>query len=137
MTFRHEAFCVAKPEHERLLRQFAELRGQKTPAKIWFLPPTGIIVFHKDEPICLGFMIKCDNGMAINSDFLSDPAVPKKVRNDAVNYMRAVLCEVAKRTGFQFVTAFTKHEKLAKKLCGLGFKEIDRGFIQVGRFLWL
>lgn len=122
---------------ERLLRLFSHMRGEKLPEEILFLPPTGFVVFHEEAPVCIGFMIKCDNGMAINSDFLSDPELAKPLRQEAVEYMRSLLYTEAKRVGLQFVTCFTKHKKLAKRLEGIGFKKMDEGFTQLGRFLWL
>lgn len=135
MTFGYRRFDISNDE--RLLRLFAHMRGQELPEKIEFLPPTGFVVFHEEAPVCLGFMVKCDNSMAMNSDFLSDPELPKELRQAGVEYLRKLLYTEAKRCGLQFSTVFTKHQKLAKRLEGLGFKKMDEGFIQLGRFLWL
>lgn len=135
MTFGYRRFDLKSDE--RLLRLFSKMRGQDLPDKIMFLPPTGFVVMHEEAPVCIGFMIKCDNGMAVNTDFLSDPELPKEMRQAGVEYLRKLLYTEAKRCGFQFTTVFTKHRKLAKRLEGLGFLKMDEGYTQLGRFLWL
>lgn len=134
MTFTHRPF---NPEHDKaVLQLFCQMRGEKLD-NFDFLPPSGLIVFHEEAPVCIGFLIKCDNKVAIHSDFLSDPELSKELRNQGVEYMRSVFAEEAKREGYRAIVAFTKHKKLAKRLTGLGFRLLDQGFFQVGRFLWL
>lgn len=122
---------------ETFLRALALMREEEVPETLSFLPPTGFIVFHEEAPVCLGFLIKCDNNMAIISDSMSDPAIQKDIRNEAVEFLRALQFTAAKEAGLQFVTGFTKHEKLAKRLEDFGFKRMFEGYIQMGRFLWL
>ena len=123
---------------EHLLRQFAGLREETfPPGEIAGLPPTGLVVLDDHRPICLGFMIICDNGMGIFSDFLSDPRVEKSVRNAGVEFMREGFYRMARAKNVHYVTSFTKHEKLAARLQGLGFHKIDKErFFQMGRVLW-
>lgn len=134
LKFEHRKFDLKTDE--ALLRIFAFEHSEKVPDKIMFLPPTGFVVFHEEAPVCLGFMIKCDNGMVINSDFLSDKKLPKEMRNQGVQYLRGLLAAEALACGAKFVTAFTKHEKLADRLEALGYTKMDKGFIQMGRVLW-
>lgn len=135
MKLKARPFNFALDEH--LFRSLAELRGEKIPKEIFGLPPTGLVVTNHGRPVCVGFLIKCDNGMGVFSDFLSDPRADKEVRNAAAELMREVFYSEAERCGLKFVTSFTKHPKLAKRLEGLGFMKMDEGFTQMGRFLWL
>lgn len=135
MKLKARPFNLAVDEH--LFRSMAELRGEKIPKEIFGLAPTGLVVTNGNKPVCVGFMIKCDNGMAIFSDFLSDPRETPEVRNEAVEMMREVFYNEAHRCGLKFVTSFTKHPKLADRLENLGFKKMDDGYTQMGRFLWL
>lgn len=135
MKIEARPFSFATDEH--LFRSLAKLRDEKLPDHIFGLPPTGLVITNHGRPVCVGFLIKCDNGMGIFSDFLSDPREPAHVRNEAVEHMREVFYKEADRSGLKFVTSFTKHPKLAERLQKLGFKKMDEGFTQLGRFLWL
>lgn len=135
MKFRIRPFILS--DDEPLLRRLSAARGISVPENIYGLPPTGVVVSLEDEVICIGFLIRCDNRMAIFSDFLSDPSVAPMVRNEAVESMRQHFYRECCKSGHQFVTSFTKHKKLAQRLNGLGFQHLDQGFIQMGRFLWL
>ena len=123
--------------HSYYYRQLLASRSIDAAGLGSFLPPTGYIVFYGDVPAAIGFMIKCDNGMAINSDLISNPDVPQPMCADAVDFVRQLLAEEAEASGLRFITAFTKHKRLAERLIGKGFAKIDENLIQVGRFLWL
>lgn len=120
---------------EHLFKRFALDRGHHGAVSLEFLPPFGIVVANGSMPICVGFLIKCDNGMGIFSDFLSHPLVEREIRNAAVEKMREELAMEARKSGLKFVTSFTKHRKLAIRLESLGFKRMGE-FIQMGRILW-
>ncbi len=117
-----------------LLHKLLRLREEQEMSDI-FLPPTGVIVFMEDLPVCIGFMVKCDNGMAINSDLVSDPTVPKELRSAAVQYMRELLYAKAKVAGLKVTTIFTKHAKLQNKLKDMGYVVVDSNLTQMGRAL--
>lgn len=102
-----------------------------------FLPPTGFLIYNGSTPVCLGFMIKCDNNTAINTDLIACPRVNDSLRNDAVEYLRQVLYKEAQDLKMQFVTVFTSIPAHAERLKSLGYAEIDKNLTQMGRFLWL
>lgn len=116
------------------IKKWGENRGMKigTPG---FLPPTGIVVAYYSKPVCMGFMIRCDNGVAINSDFMSDPDAPKELRNEAVEFMREKLYELARQQGFRVVIAFTSIPKHVERLKEKGYIEMDKNLVHLGRIL--
>ncbi len=101
-----------------------------------FLPPTGFVIFFYSQPVCLGFIIKCDNGLAISTDFISDPDVPKHLRNDSVQELRRVLEADAKESGLKVLTAFTSIPAHVVRLKSLGYVEVDKNLTQLGRPIW-
>lgn len=117
-----------------LIKKWGENRGMQIGAPE-FLPPTGIVVAYYSKPVCMGFMIRCDNGVAINSDFMSDPDVPKDLRNEAVEFMREKLYGLAKTQGFRVVIAFTSIPKHAERLKNKGYIEMDKNLVHLGRIL--
>lgn len=127
-----------KDEHMPLLDRLMEKRGMPK-GDPSFLPPTGFIVYcvENPEPVCIGFQIRCDNRTAINTDIVSDVDAPKHKRNAGVEFLRDILNRSAESAGYQFVVAFTKHEKHAERLSKLGYTVIDSKLFQMGRFLWL
>lgn len=122
--------------HLGFLNECLKKRGMK-PTDLDFLPPTGYVVFYHTQPVCAGFMIKCDNKMAINTDLISDIDVPKLLRNDAVEYLRKTLYFDAKKDGIKLITVFTNIIKHELRLKSLGYIDIDKNLTQLGRFLWL
>lgn len=131
--FNHRDFLRSDiPLYEQILRA----RNIEPTIVETFIPPTGVIVLFEEKPICLGFMIKCDNKMVINSDLISDPSYPKELRNEAVQYLRDVLEFEARKEGYYLISAFTRHKNLEKKLLTLGFNEFDQGLTHLGRFIW-
>lgn len=123
------------PAEHNLLAKWLMGRGKDVPS-LDFLPPTGVVVSYYEQPVCMGFMIKCDNGMAINTDFISDPEVPKDLRNAAVEHMRQCLYKEALKAGLKMVTVFTSIPKHADNLKAKGFVELDSKLTQLGRILW-
>lgn len=101
-----------------------------------YLPPTGLVIHYYEQPVAIGFMIKCDNGMVIHTDFVSDIGAPKDLRNKAVEILRTSLDEMALAQGFAVVTAFCKIPRHVKNLKEKGYTEFDQNLTQLGRFLW-
>ncbi len=138
MKFKHEPFDSKK--HNEFLLYLLEINHIKTKeAFLDFIPPTGFVVYEVESgfPICMGWTIICDNGMAINTDLMSDKGIAQPERSEAVDYLRLQLALAAKAKGARLVTAFTKHKKLANKMAKKGFVYIDSGLIQMGRLMWL
>lgn len=122
--------------HEPVLQKFTKQRG--LPAiDVSFLAPTGFVVYFNMKPVCAGFMVKCDNKTAIYQDFLSDPGAPKDMRNKCTEILRLQLDLAAEKAGLQVILCTTAYEAHSERLKGIGYKELNRNLIQLGRFLWL
>jgi len=136
MIFRSRAFDKEKDAH--LLRAWVvNRRLPNADVNLEFMPPTGVVVEVDNIPVAIGFMIKCDNGMCINSDLISNPAIDKKARQEAVDFLRESLYTLAKAAGYKLVTVFTRIPKLQARLeKEKGYFKIDQGLTQLGRFLW-
>jgi hypothetical protein len=133
-----EALKFEKEKHLKLLHQFLKARGLYETAPIGdFLPPTGVVITNYGKPICIGFMIKCDNRMVIFTDFVSDISAPKELRNEAVIFMREHLEKLARHEGFDCISSWTSIPKHRERLKKLGFTEIENNLTHFGRFLWL
>lgn len=117
-------------------KSFLNARGLDDKADLTFFPPTGVLVLWNGKPICLGFMIKCDNNTCINSDLLSDPSTDKELRNEAVVYLRKVLEDEARKAGIPFIIATTTNPKLFERLKDQGYVELNRNLFQLGRAIW-
>ena len=124
-------------EHEELFKKFVDARGLPARPNMEFLPPTGVVIYNYAQPICIGFMIKSDNGIAECTDFVSDPSVPKMLRNDAVEYMRKYFVIEARNHGMKALTAYCSIPKHIERLKSLGYIEMQTNLTHLGRFLWL
>lgn len=134
LTLRTEMFDFENPAHHEILKTFVEKRGGKAP-DVRFLPPTGFIIFLFEQPLCVGFQIRCDNGTVINTDLIADSEIPKDLRNLAVMRLRNALNNEAKAAGYKVVTVFTSIEKHEARLKTLGYIEADRSLTQLVRAL--
>ena len=120
-----------------ILEIFLRKRGDLSKVNFDFFPPTGVIVFHTEKPIVLGFMIKCDNNTCINTDIISDPDTDKTVRNLAVIHLREALSDEAKKCGIPYIIATTNNPKLAERLKDQGYTVINENLTHLGRPTWL
>lgn len=134
MQLRTEMFDFEEPKHHEILKTFVEKRGGKTP-DVRFLPPTGFIVFLFEQPLCVGFQIRCDNGTVINTDLIADSEIPKDLRNQAVVRLRSALYNEAKAAGYKVVTVFTSIPAHEARLKTLGYVEADKNLTQLVRAL--
>lgn len=125
-----------REKHLPVLYKFLRSRGlAESPPD--FLPPTGVVVTNYEVPVCVGFMIKCDNKMVIFTDFVSNISAPKDLRNAAVIYMRNYLEKIARVEGFQVISSWTSVPRHKERLKKLGFKKFENNLTHFGRFLWL
>lgn len=126
-------------EHGELFSEFRQARGLSAVSAeaMEFLPPTGVVIYNYAQPICIGFLIKSDNGTAECSDFISDPNVPKDLRQDAVQYMRKYFEIEAKKCGIRAIVAFCEHPRHIERLKSLGYVLTQQNLTHLGRFLWL
>lgn len=71
-------------------------RHQNMPPS-YLLPPTGLIV----DNTAVGFLIKCDNDMGILDFFMSNPDIPKEIRQSALDDIMFAIILTAKRLGIE------------------------------------
>lgn len=126
-----------KEQHEELFQKFVNDRGLPKRPNMDFLPPTGVVIYNYSQPVCIGFMIMSDCGVAECTDFVSDPNVPKMLRNSAVEYMRKYLMIEARNRGMKVFTAYCSIPKHIERLKSLGYQEMQTNLTHLGRFLWL
>lgn len=116
---------------------FLRKREDPSPINFDFFPPTGVIVFYAEKPICIGFMIKCDNNTCINTDLISDPSVDASTRNLAVIHLREALAEEARKCNIKYIIAVTNNAKLVERLKEQGYTTINENLTHLGRPTWL
>ncbi len=124
-------------EHMPILKAWVARRNLEfSKASEEFLPPTGIVIYYYSQPVCLGFIIKCDNKVAISTDFISDPEIPKHLRNESVEELRKALGALAKESGLKVMAAFTSIPAHVERLKSLGYMVFDKNLTQLGRPIW-
>lgn len=134
MEFTSRAFdFIADKE---VFEGFLKKRGDSSEANFEYFPPTGVIVFVDEKPICVGFMIICDNKTCMNTDIISDPDFTPDIRHYAVTYLRHQLALAAKEAGINYVIAVTNQPKLIERLKEQGYVELNKNLTHLGRVLW-
>lgn len=132
VTWTH--FSVENRDHRRLYRLMCSKRGVKN-VDFTFYPPTGFIVFHLKRPVCVGFLVKCDNKTVISEGLVSDPEVSKWVRRESVAYYRKLVLNFAKKFGARVILCDTDVPKLAERLLEQGYTEVKYNSRFFGRVL--
>ena len=123
--------------HERdypLLKSWWEKRNFP-PAIPRFLPPIGRLILNGDHPVCGGFLFRSDAGAAIIGNFVSNPDVSGKIRNEAIDLLIDVLTDEAKHAGFEMVCCSTNLPQLMERFEKHGFTKTDEGVANFGRIL--
>lgn len=120
-----------------VIKQWWLLRDMPYP-DINFLPPTSVLIWYGDLPLCAGFLFKTDANIAIINHVVSNPSIPgikKWVRSEAINFLLEELIERAKVDGFQLLTASSNVHRLNKRYEDLGFEKSDENETHYGRIL--
>lgn len=117
-------------------KYFLMKRGDQSEIDFSFFPPTGCMVEYHGVPVCAGFMIICDNNTCINTDIISDPEAPSRIRNQGVLALREYLRLEAVKKDIPYVIAHASHPGLKLKLIEQGYKVLNDNITHLGRTTW-
>lgn len=97
------------------------------------LPPNGIIICLQGKAVCAGFLFLTDANLAVIGNLVSDPNVPKEVRQPSIDFLIKFLSSRAKDKGYTLVCCSTNIPKLQKRFEDLGFIKTDENVSQFAR----
>lgn len=124
-------------EYYDIMKSWWHLRDKPAP-DIHFLPPTSVMLWFGDLPLCAAFLFKTDANIAIINHVVSNPSIPgikKWVRSAAIDAMLKLLMERAKEDGFELLTASSNVHRLNVRYENLGFEKSDENETHYGRVL--
>lgn len=124
-------------EYFDVMKSWWHLRDKPSP-DIHFLPPTGVMVWFGDLPLCAGFLFKTDANIAIINHLVSNPAIPgvkKWVRSEAIDFLIETLIEKAKEDGYNLITASSNVRRLNERYEKFEFEKSDENETHYGRVL--
>lgn len=84
------------------------------------LPETGFIVPN----ICAGFLYKTNGKMGLIENFISNPDIEGKYRNEALNLISEALLKEAKDSGILYIISTTNKDSILDRSLSFGFKDI-------------
>jgi hypothetical protein len=100
-----------------------------TPPPKDFLPKKGeggLIVYHKEKPVCAGFMYITNSSVSWVDWIISDKKIKnKKLRREAVKFLVAVLTNICQDNGSKYIYALLRHKGLSKTYEELGYNKGD------------
>ena len=134
ISFKHRPFNL--DTDIEIYESWLRARGNNQKIAWAFIPPIGYVILHNDHPVCIGFMIRCDNRTVINDGILSNPNTQKEVRQASVEYLRKLLLEEAEKFGAKLIIAQTDEPKLVARLEAQGYKKFLTNVTHLGRPLW-
>jgi hypothetical protein len=133
MKFRHEPYFT--PFHFHILKGWWEGRKCGVPDPQFF-PPTGLVVFGDDQPICAGFLFKTDAKIGVINHVVSSPEKMFGLdRDHALSYLIAHLIQEARTSDLKMVTAACNMKKMQDRYEGWGFTKADTNEVHFGRLL--
>lgn len=103
------------------------------PALYEHLPPNGIIICLEGKAICAGFLFLTDANIAVVGNLVSDPTVPKDIRQPSIDFLVKFLTMRAKDRGYTLVCCSTNIPKLQKRFEELGFQKTDENVSMFAR----
>lgn len=89
------------------------------------LPKVGFLVFEEDRFIGAGFLRKCEGNVGIFDSYITDPAIPAKLRNQALEMITKNLIDAAKSNGINRLIAFSMDENTIIRSQRHGFALTD------------
>ena len=82
-------------------------KREKDPKEVYSLPQIGFLVFEEDKFIGAGFLRKCEGNYGMFDSYVTDPSVPPKLRDQALEMITKNLLCTAKEVGIKYLIAFS------------------------------
>lgn len=89
-----------------------------------FIPSLALVVEKETKPMCMGFVYQMGNTpMFWIEGIISDPAIEKHIRKEAIDLLVIELTQLAKNNGSIMVLSSSPREGLVSTFKKQGFKE--------------
>lgn len=96
----------------------------------------GLIISKNGVDICGGFVYQTNSKMAWIEYIVSNPKYRESDRNEAINYLIEMLCNLAKEQGFLVAFTSIKNESLIKRYEDSGFLKGSGGTLEMIKILY-
>lgn len=91
-----------------------------------FLPPTGYMVYYKDEPICAGYMYVTNSNVVLLEWIVSNfNFKDKKIRKQSLLMLIQTITSLAEGLEKKYIYSLLKSQSLIKLYKELGYTEGD------------
>lgn len=71
------------------------------------LPEVGYVVYEEDLFIAAGFLRKCEGGYGLIDSYITDPKMPPKLRDQALDLITKKLVYVSKKLNMRHIVGFS------------------------------
>jgi GNAT superfamily N-acetyltransferase len=121
-------------DYESLLTPWWRDWGWVPPAKD-YLPNTGFVLYDEDTPVCAAFLYMTNSKVAWIEWLVSNKSYRKKPgRREGILFLLSYMIEVAKQSGYTYITAIAENQHAINIYETLGFIS-DKGKSQT-LILW-
>lgn len=98
------------------------------------LPKTGLVVYHGDQPVCLGFLYSTDSAISWIEFMVTNPEAGLRSRVEGLDKLIKDLVQIAYEKGAKTIFTSSDNPSLIKKLGDHGFKVGDQNTTQLFHF---
>ncbi len=93
------------------------------------LPKNGLIIYSKNEPVCIGFMAKIEPCFGQLDGFVTNKNLSSETRHKALSLMVDRLIGIAKKKNIKGLVCHTKDEGILKRAESIGFHVVHEKII--------
>lgn len=115
--------------HPHLIFEWMEARGMEVPDEL-NLPKVGFILGAKNYgPIAIGFLRRCEGNVGMIDSMITNPAIPAKLRNEALDLLIIRLVSSAKRRKIFKIMGYSQDENTLLRAQRHGFHLVSQSLI--------
>lgn len=118
-----------KPQDASYIKAWLEARDMGS--EVSLLPEHGVVVMDLDRPVAIGFIRRCEGGVALIDSSITNPAAQPGVRDKAMDRLTKDLLEVSSRLEITRVLAFSTDRNTLLRAQKFEFQRLPHAVISL------
>ncbi len=110
-----------EPSDKMYIGALLHMRKMDVEESLQSLPETGYIVFQDNFPVAAGFLRRVEGGFGQVDSYITDPSVPGKQRDQALDLITDALIKRAKELELRGIVAFSVDQNTISRSLRHGF----------------
>jgi hypothetical protein len=118
-----------KPSDAKYIQEWLEARGMGT--NVSDLPENGVLVTDLDRPVAIGFIRRCEGGVALIDSAITNPNAQPGVRDKAMDRLTKDLIDLSSHLEITRVLAFSTDGNTLLRAQKFGFQRLPYAVISL------